>query len=350
MSENNKEEIKGLKTQIEHLEDELKQEKMKRERLEMVHNRNCLIIYGMEEKDEETREVCHNAVTKMCNEKYEINEPDIDVCYRIGKKQKDTGQGKTNKYTKPRPIWVRFTRQRTRDQIWFQRSKMAKSGIVLKEPLPESMEKSIKTLLPVLKEARQQGKKANLYRDILYIDDKRYSIEDMDRLPAELQLENVSTKTTKNEILFWGENAPLSNFYHKDCSFSDGEIRFNCVEQFYAHERARFFNDLEAQQKILGTDNPIEQKRTRIKGFKKEAWHENAKEIMRKGLSLKFNQNPILKKYLNDTGDKILVEANPHDKFWGIVLNTHEAMNTDKKLWGNNRLGVLLMELRKEIR
>jgi hypothetical protein len=121
------------------------------------------------------------------------------------------------------------------------------------------------------------------------------------------------------------------------------------MEQFYTHERAKFFNDMEAQQKIMGTDNPVEQKRIRIKGYKHEVWQENAKEIMRKGLSLKFTQNPKLKKYLKDTENKTLVEANPHDKFWGIGLNANEAMNTDKGLWGNNWLGVLLMDLRKEL-
>lgn len=63
---------------------------------------------------------------------------------------------------------------------------------------------------------------------------------------------------------------------------------------------------------------------------------------MRKVLRAKFSQHPDLAKLLVETGDKRLVEAgtvnNAVNRLWGEVAGS-----------GQNMLGVMLMELRKEI-
>lgn len=70
------------------------------------------------------------------------------------------------------------------------------------------------------------------------------------------------------------------------------------------------------------------------------SWQRTKVERMRQVLNAKFKQHPDLAEKLLSTGDAILIEASPTDAFWGI----------GKKGDGKNMLGVLLMELRKELR
>lgn len=61
---------------------------------------------------------------------------------------------------------------------------------------------------------------------------------------------------------------------------------------------------------------------------------------MKKGLLLKFSQNPGLLDILVGTGERPLVEHTEKDKYWGDGGDGS----------GKNRLGVLLMEVRAELK
>lgn len=100
----------------------------------------------------------------------------------------------------------------------------------------------------------------------------------------------------------------------------------------------------------METTDSVIQKRTRVTGFKEELWKQVAIDTMRKGLYCKFTQNPDLKSYLLNTENKVLYEANPHDRFWGIGLDYYAAHLTKNDTWGENHLGQLLMNLREELR
>ena len=60
---------------------------------------------------------------------------------------------------------------------------------------------------------------------------------------------------------------------------------------------------------------------------------------MKRALRLKF-MNPQLRSLLLSTKNRMLVEDSPYDRYWGG--------GRDRK--GRNRLGILLMEIRDEIR
>ena len=65
----------------------------------------------------------------------------------------------------------------------------------------------------------------------------------------------------------------------------------------------------------------------------------------------KFSQNEKLKQFLLNTKDKILAEASPHDKIWGIGMaeDDKEILNPEK--WkGENLLGKALMKVRDIIK
>ena len=65
---------------------------------------------------------------------------------------------------------------------------------------------------------------------------------------------------------------------------------------------------------------------------------------------LKFSQNAPLREFLLQTKDKILVEASPVDKIWGIGMSADDENVQNPMKWrGQNLLGFALMRARDEI-
>jgi hypothetical protein len=69
-------------------------------------------------------------------------------------------------------------------------------------------------------------------------------------------------------------------------------------------------------------------------------WETVKDAIMWEALRAKFEQHAALKSMLLETGDAELIEHTTHDSYWGDGGNGQ----------GRNRLGQLLMELRKQLR
>lgn len=104
-------------------------------------------------------------------------------------------------------------------------------------------------------------------------------------------------------------------------------------------------------QKILATDDPALTKNLgrEVKNYKDEIWKQHRVEIVLRGNTAKFTQNEKLNAFLQATGDKILVEASPDDKIWGICLYEHHADAPNPAKWrGMNLLGFALMEVRDQ--
>ncbi len=56
----------------------------------------------------------------------------------------------------------------------------------------------------------------------------------------------------------------------------------------------------------------------KVKGFGDATWVANRERIVLEGNLLKFRQIEELKKKLLATGDKVIVEASPRDRIWGV--------------------------------
>ncbi len=69
------------------------------------------------------------------------------------------------------------------------------------------------------------------------------------------------------------------------------------------------------------------------------------------GNLLKFDQNADLGQFLRMTGNKVLVEASPNDRIWGIGLAQNDRRASRPAEWqGLNLLGFALMEVRQRLR
>ena len=198
-------------------------------------------------------------------------------------------------------------------------------------------------------EARKQGMKAHMQRDKLYINGNVYTSDTIDRLPVSLHPKNLDMKIEKDCVMFWGKYAPLSNFFYREKMIEHEGATYSSSEQFYHAMKAKEFGDEKALHKIMSTVDPIVQKRVYIEGFKKDIWKDKCIGVMKVALKEKFTQNKDLGKILKSTENKLIMETSPHDKYWGIGMHMKSQNIHQMHLWGQNKMGELLMELRETI-
>jgi ribA/ribD-fused uncharacterized protein len=142
-----------------------------------------------------------------------------------------------------------------------------------------------------------------------------------------------------NPILFFKKNQPfseLSNF--APAAFEVDGIRWPTVEHYF---QAQKFEDADYRERIRMAHSPMEAKtlgQTRKVPIRSD-WESVKESVMRRALLLKF-QNPRFRSLLLSTKSRPLIEDSPYDRYWGA--------GADRK--GKNRLGVLLMEIRDELR
>lgn len=155
-------------------------------------------------------------------------------------------------------------------------------------------------------------------------------------------------------IFFWGEkynNGYLSNWL--PCSFEVEGVKYWCTEQYMMAKKAELFNDKEVQSEIMVSTNQKEIKDLgrKVRNFDGQIWDNNKERIVYGGNLAKFSQDKGLKSLLIATGDKILVEASPYDKIWGIGLKSDTFNVENPNTWlGQNLLGFILMRVREELK
>lgn len=155
-------------------------------------------------------------------------------------------------------------------------------------------------------------------------------------------------------VFFW--NGPFSNWYPSiftmDTKTKWGNIIFSSSEQAMMFYKAIVFNDEESLIKIMETQSPREQKALgrKVKNFNQQKWEEVCIDLISDVLVAKFASNEKLKKILLDTGNKVIVEASPYDKVWGIGMGVEHRDILDESKWqGKNFLGICLMNAREKL-
>ena len=86
-------------------------------------------------------------------------------------------------------------------------------------------------------------------------------------------------------------------------------------------------NRTDEQNKIISTETPEKAKAIgrQVRPFNEEIRTSKRMGIVIRGNLHKFTQNKNLRQFLINTKDKILVEASPFDKIWGIGLKDEET-------------------------
>jgi ribA/ribD-fused uncharacterized protein len=132
---------------------------------------------------------------------------------------------------------------------------------------------------------------------------------------------------------FIGQYSFLSNF-HSSTIVVDGK-KYPTVEHAYQAHKATTESEREV---IRCAKDPMEAKRLGKTLVLPEDWETQKVDIMKKLIRKKF-ENPLLRELLKATGDLNLIHDNRfNDRFWGMCRGS-----------GNNWLGVILEEVRREI-
>ena len=160
-------------------------------------------------------------------------------------------------------------------------------------------------------------------------------------------------------VFFWGHTPPrkgadsscFSQWF--EAGFEIDGVHYPTAEHFMMAGKARLFDDEEHLAAILECGHPGEAKKLgrKVLNFDPEAWDQQRLKIVVVGNLAKFEQNPELGAYLVGTGDRVLVEASPRDRIWGIGLGRDNPDAQDPRTWrGLNLLGFALMEVRSNLK
>ena len=174
----------------------------------------------------------------------------------------------------------------------------------------------------------------------------------------------IKEKFTKDKsldyIFFWGHQPKADAQISQSCfsqwfvsAFEHENIIYPTAEHWMMAGKAKLFNDDASFTEIIKTASPKDVKAIgrKVKGFDNTTWLEKRESIVTNGNLLKFKQHPDLRNYLDGTGDKIIVEASPYDKIWGIGMKAGDEGIENPNNWkGDNLLGYALMEVRDQLR
>ena len=87
--------------------------------------------------------------------------------------------------------------------LWNCRSKLKGSQIFLQEDFPAEIEQRRRKLYPIYKEAKKTRNNIFLVADKLIIDGMRYTTENLENLPGDLQLKYLATRISDKTVMFY---------------------------------------------------------------------------------------------------------------------------------------------------
>ena len=250
-----------------------------------------------------------------------------------------------------RPISVQFKYKEDADAILYSKRHLPK-GVFVDRQYNNETERRRRRLRPILQAARRLTKyrgECRMEADVLVIKGTRYTMKNLDQLPEDLSTFNVSSVTTTDACVFFGELNPYSNFY--PAGFYEGGDYFSSSEQYIQYKKAVYFKDSQVAEEIMTTDDPLECKKLsrNIDNYSEHRWNQVAYDICEPGVHAKFRQNIKLSNLLIMSGNKKLAEAS-RDDVWGTGFYLGHVHCADPDKWINQGiLGQMLCKLRAEL-
>ena len=304
--------------------------------------RRCtLVLDGVNERDNKRPKV---VIETLLNDLgVDHKEADIRTAYRLGPIKPGIAR--------PRSIKITFTNSNIKGEIFRNIDKLKDlvswKGVRLSDaisPLEQSHQRDLRCIYAA---AKTQNLNVKLRGSTIIIDDIKYTYKDIDTLPHGLTMENVKVISVSDGVAFQSHHAFLSNMYM--CLIKHEGIDYKSAEHLYSAEMARHHDRLDLIDDILDARDGYAAKRI-VRSIKlKDDWQEIKIKIMKKILTLKFDQNDSLRDKLLRT-DGFLYEATKSDLDFACGLTLSQAKDIAKdKITGKNILGDLLCEYRDNI-
>ncbi|MGW0820957.1 NADAR family protein [Streptomyces sp. NPDC002845] len=176
----------------------------------------------------------------------------------------------------------------------------------------------------------------------------------MEKMTGEITGERVKY------LHFWGHRPRPDGRVGASClsqwwpsPFTVDGVEYATAEHWMMAAKARLFGDTEAEARAVAAPNPALAKKAGrlVRGFDEAIWERERFGIVVEGSVHKFAAHEDLRGFLLGTGNRVLVEASPVDRVWGIGLAADDERASDPERWrGLNLLGFALMEARKRLR
>lgn len=176
----------------------------------------------------------------------------------------------------------------------------------------------------------------------------------------EALIEAVRAGERVRYLHFWGHRPLPDGRIGASClsqwwpsPFTVDGVEYATAEHWMMAAKARLFGDAEGERRVLAAGHPSEAKKAGrlVRGFDEEIWRRERFGIVVEGSEHKFAAHEGLRSFLLGTGDRVLVEASPVDRVWGIGLAADDEAADDPARWrGPNLLGFALMEARRRLR
>lgn len=175
----------------------------------------------------------------------------------------------------------------------------------------------------------------------------------------EALIERIEQGQAFEYLLFYGHKVSPDGEVTESCcsqwfpaNFQIDGIQYPTAEHYMMAAKARLFSDTEALEKILLCETPAEAKALgrKVRNFDGGVWNNHRSVIVVRANQAKFSQNPGFALWLRLTAPKVLVEASPRDRIWGIGMGRSNSNAQDPRQWrGTNLLGFALMQVRDSL-
>ncbi|MFJ8940685.1 NADAR family protein [Streptomyces sp. NPDC102365] len=182
----------------------------------------------------------------------------------------------------------------------------------------------------------------------------------------------VRAGTKVKYLYFWGHRPRADGRIGSSClsqwwpsPFTVDGVEYRTAEHWMMARKARLFGDAEAERRALDAPNPALAKKAGrlVRGFDEGVWERERFGIVVEGSVAKFSSDDELRGFLVGTGERsemggpaaegwgrVLVEASPVDRVWGIGLAADDERASDPARWlGPNLLGFALMAARRRL-
>ena len=160
-------------------------------------------------------------------------------------------------------------------------------------------------------------------------------------------------------LFFWGHQPQRDGRAGPGClsqwwpaPFTVDGVTYPTAEHWMMAEKARLFSDDQAVVAVLAAGDPKAAKAAgrSVRGFDEQAWAAARFDLVVTGNLAKFRSHPELGAFLAATGPRVLVEASPRDRIWGIGMSAGHPDAARPSRWrGTNLLGFALMNVRDQL-
>ena len=335
-----------------YLERELNRAKEVSTQHETFMKQNNLIFSGVDEQSDVLKGSCVEAIGDILTNQMGIEPGSLIIidCYRLGPIKQVRTPGETKH---PRPILVKCNTRSDRNIIWGRKAQLKDTDWYISDDYPKEIERRRAILYPIMKLARSiEGYQGKTYMagDRLVVNKKKYSIDQLEELPADLNPRLTSTQTVNNMTFFFSRHSPLSN--HHPAPFRILGTMYSCSEQRYFQRKAEYLGDDMAKDAVMAERDAkaVLNAGKKIVNKNKKCWEDVEVKEMTDACRAKFAQNPKARAALLATEHTELAECSPFDGHWGIKMRMTDPEKTNKQKWATNLMGGVLSLLREEFR